>query len=113
MEAASVGISLYQAGGLALLLLGIIVAAGVVVFRFLSTMITSLGLELKELRQEMIGSLAGVVAENTKSNVSLQNEVARQTIIISQWGQVLRERLPFNGGIQQLQQHHITPLPGP
>lgn len=94
MEVANVGISLYQAGGLALLLLGIIVGAGVIIFRFLSAMIISMGLEMKEVRHEMTDALVGVVSENTKSNHALQTEIAKQTIIISQQSQVLRERLP-------------------
>lgn len=94
MEVASVGISLYQAGGLALLLLGIIVGSGVIIFRFLSGMIVSLGEELKGVRTQMTEALVGVVSENTKSNHALQSEIAKQTIIISQQSQVLRERLP-------------------
>lgn len=94
MEAANVGISLYQAGGLALLLLGIIVFAGIIIFRFLSGMILSLGEELKTVRTQMTDVLVGVVSENTKSNQELQGEIAKQTIIISQQSQVLRERLP-------------------
>lgn len=104
MEAANVGISLYQAGGLALLLLGIIVGAGIIIFRFLSAMIISLGSELKEVRHEMSDALIGVVSENTKSNHALQVEIAKQTVVISQQSQVLRERLP--------NAHHAhTPIP--
>lgn len=106
MEVASVGISLYQAGGLALLLLGIIVGAGIIVFRFVSGMILSLGSELKEAREEMTEALLGVVSENTKSNHALQTEIAKQTIVISQQSQVLRERLP-----QPLIHAQQTPIP--
>jgi predicted PurR-regulated permease PerM len=108
--AAKVGISLYEAGGLALLLLGIIVGAGVIVFRFLSQMIRDLGARLNGVQDEQTKLLAGVVIENTKSNHALQSEIAKQTAVISQQSQVLRERLPA-----AMAPHHYappTPIPG-
>jgi predicted PurR-regulated permease PerM len=104
---ATVGISLYQAGGLALLLLGIIVGAGVIVFRFLAQMIRDLGTRLNAVQDQQSQLLVGVVRENTTSNHELRSEMAKQTTIISQQSQVLRERLP-----PPVHTHLTTPIPG-
>ena len=66
-EAVSAGISLYQAGGLALVLIGIQVAGGVFVIRWLMAFIRELHAELKESRNEHTNALGGVVAENTQA----------------------------------------------
>lgn len=92
MDPIKAGLSLYEAGGLALLLLAIIVASGFFIFRFFVGLIRDIGADLTSVRKEFTVALGGVIRENTDASRNLQSEVARQTLIISQQTEVMRGR---------------------
>lgn len=89
---ASAGISLYQAGGLALLLL-VMGAVGIsLMARWFMAMVSALGAELKSVRDEMQKTLVTVIQENTAASHDLRREVAAQTVILSQQNSAMRDR---------------------
>ncbi len=106
------GISLYEAGGFALLLLGVFLLFVAVGFWFLIKLISGLSSEIRDVRNQMVAMATGVIKENTASNVAVVAEVAKQTGVIRQQSDVLRERLPppppgtFHAG------RELTPVPG-
>jgi hypothetical protein len=81
-SAAKVGISLYEAGGFALLLLAIIVAGGSCMMWFFMKMIRDLGAEVKEMRTFQTNKLVTVVEANTEANREVKTELRTQTEIL-------------------------------
>lgn len=90
--AAKAGISLYEAGGFALLLLAIIVLGATLMARFLMAMIRDLGTRLNVVQDRQTGLLVGVVQDSTAACRDLRNEVVKQTASIDQQTDVLRQR---------------------
>lgn len=86
------GLSLYQAGGLALLLIGIETAIVYVVGRWLMALITAQGAELKAVRDEMHRTMSTVVGENTKSNEHVVAAIDRMAEIVTQQTDAMRGR---------------------
>ena len=89
---ATAGISLYQAGGLALLLLGMGAVGVSIMAKWFMGQVSALGGELRLVRTEMQTTLVGVIRENTKSAQELRAEVAAQTVVISQQNNAMRDR---------------------
>lgn len=83
--AISAGLSLYQAGGFALLLLAIVVIGAALMARFLMAMIRDLGARLNSVQDQQTGLLVGVIKESTA-------QMQRQTEAIEQQTEVLRAR---------------------
>lgn len=117
---ASAGISLYQAGGLALLLIAMGAFGIFFMARWFMGMVRELGAELKSVRDEMQRTLVGVIKDNTASNHELkdeirhgneavQQEVAKQTVIIAQQNSAMRDR-PC---LIETGQHRALPTPLP
>jgi Tfp pilus assembly protein PilN len=102
------GISLYEAGGFALLLLAVVLVLVGFGGWFLIGLIRDISTEIKSVRSQTVDLLAGVIKDNTASNTAVVHEIAKQTVVISQQSQVLRERLP------SVPVHQIlsTPIPG-
>jgi hypothetical protein len=92
VTAAKAGISLYEAGGFALLLLAVIVAGATLMARFLMALIRDLGTRLNAVQDQQTGLLVGVVQESTKASNELRAEVAKQTAIIENQTEVLSAR---------------------
>jgi predicted PurR-regulated permease PerM len=92
ISAAKAGLSLYEAGGLALVLLAIIVGAGFLVFRFLVKMISEISMRLNQVQDQQTNRLVGVLEDNTEAMRGVQTEVAKQTIIISQQNAAMQGR---------------------
>jgi len=90
--AVKAGISIYEAGGFALLLLIIIVIGAALMARFLMSMIRDLGTRLNSVQDKQTGLLVGVVQENTKSNGELRDEIRTQTYAIRQQTAALQSR---------------------
>jgi hypothetical protein len=86
------GISLYEAGGLALLLLGIVVVGATLMVRFMMAMIRDLGTRLNGVQDQQTGLLVGVIKENTEASREMRMELAHQTNIIAQQTEALRAR---------------------
>jgi hypothetical protein len=108
-SAVTAGVSLYQAGGFALLILAIFVVFVGLILWYLRGMIRELGNELRDVRNEMQRTLVGVVKENTRSNYEVRDEVAKQTVIIAQQNAAMHAR-PC---LQESGTHPVvrTPLP--
>ncbi|MEY2855628.1 MAG: hypothetical protein RL030_2760 [Pseudomonadota bacterium] len=92
VTAAKAGISLYEAGGFALLLLAVIVAGATLMARFLMALIRDLGTRLNAVQDQQTGLLVGVVQESTKAANDLRAEMAKQTGVIEQQTEALRAR---------------------
>jgi NAD/NADP transhydrogenase alpha subunit len=92
VSAVSATVTLYQAGGLALVLIAIQVICGSLVVKWMMNIITSLGAELKESRTSANTTLSTVVKENTRSNDKLCGAVERNTAMIEHQTEVLRGR---------------------
>jgi hypothetical protein len=106
--AVSAGISLYQAGGLALLLI-VMGAVGIsLMARWFMAMVSALSAELKSVRDEMQRTLVSVIKENTDASRELRHEVAAQTVILSQQNSAMRDRPCL---VDQGQKLAPTPLP--
>lgn len=90
--AGKAGLSLYEAGGLALLLLGIIVIGATLMARFLIGMIRELGARLNSVQDDQTKNLTGVIKENTAASRDLREEMAKQTATISAQTEALRGR---------------------
>jgi len=85
-------LSVYQAGGLVLVL----IIAGIIGVSLLAKwfmgMVRDLGKKLDEVRGEMQVILVSCISQNTVSNNNLQTEVAKQTRIIEQQTECMRSR---------------------
>lgn len=88
----SAGLSIYQAGGFALLLLAVVVIGGTLMGRFLMAMIRDLGARLNSVQDNQTDLLVGVVKDCTASNHALREEMREQTSVIRQQNDVLRAR---------------------
>ncbi len=105
---ASAGISIYQAGGLALLLI-VMGAVGIsLMARWFMGMVSALGAELKSVRDEMQRTLVGVIKENTEASRELRHEMAAQTDILKQQNSAMRDRPCL---VDAGQKPSPTPLP--
>lgn len=105
----SAGISLYQAGGLALLLLGMGAVGITIMGRWFMGQIGAMGGELKEMRREMQGTLVVCIDKNTDALRGMRTELAQQTVIISQQNSAMRDR-PC---LQETGMHKALPTPLP
>jgi hypothetical protein len=91
-SAVSAGLSLYQAGGLALLLIAIETVGVALIGRWMMATIRELGAELRSVRDETHKTLVGVVTDNTKSNERICAAIDQQTEIIQQQTEAMRQR---------------------
>jgi uncharacterized protein HemX len=90
--AVKAGLTLYEAGGLALLLLALGVVGGSLMVKFLMGLIQDLGARLNAVQDQQTGLLVGVIKESTDASREMRNELARQTAIIVQQNEALRQR---------------------
>ena len=90
--AVSAGLSLYQAGGFALLLLTIMCFSGWLVGRFLFNLITKLGARIDELENRQFTTLTKALSDNAEALRDLRSETHEQTKCIRQQTDVLRAR---------------------
>ncbi len=99
---AQAGVTLYQAGGFALLLLAIGVVGGSWMAWVMVKMINRLNTRLDEVQDNYLKTTQVCITENTASNKAVISTVG----ILAQ---VMRERLPSTGHTPH---YPHTPLPG-
>lgn len=68
MDPVNAGIELWKMGGIAAVLLGIIVASGYLMFRFLTAQIRALGERLNQVQDRQVNEISVLVRECTVSN---------------------------------------------
>lgn len=86
------GTELWKVGGIAAVLLAVIVIGGYLMFRFLIGQIRDLGARLNEVQDRQVQELSAVVAENTKSNLAVVSACDRQGVMHAQVLDALRSR---------------------
>lgn len=92
MDPVKAGLSLYEAGGLALLLLALMAALIWMVGRFLFKMVDKLGDRINDLEGAQRDRLDKVMSANTTVLGQLVVATSEQTIYIKQQTEALRQR---------------------
>lgn len=91
-SAVKAGLSLYEAGGLALVLLAIIVVGAFLMGRFLIGHIRTLGARIDHLEDRQVNQLNSTIEQNTAALHDLTAKTDEQTGCIRQQTEVLRAR---------------------
>lgn len=102
------GLSLYEAGGLALFLLGIVVIGGHLMFRFLVSMINTQGVRIDKMVGEDRDKMLKSIDTNTASNIAVVNSCSLMSHDVKILTNVLIERVPRVNDSAGFP----TPLPG-
>ena len=86
------GLSLYEAGGLALVLLALMAILVWLVGRFLFRLIEDMGKRLNDLEDRQVNKLDHTIAGNTQALQQLVSATAEQTDSVKTQTEVLRQR---------------------
>jgi len=92
VAAVKAGLSIYEAGGLVLLLIVFGVVGVALMARWFMGIVRDLGLELTKMRGEIQTMLLGVIQENTRVNQELRGDVQYQTSAIIAQTEAMRGR---------------------